>query len=80
MSEELYYSIIDQLADWNYKGHLTLYETMSSWRYQNRRVPYKYARKQLPGSFIFMSTNGLDPRIPDGAKSIIPYVNQLDYQ
>ena len=31
MEEDLYYSIIDQLADWGYKGHLTLYGNNEPW-------------------------------------------------
>ena len=59
MSEELYYSIIDQLRDWNYKGHLTLYGNNEPWLDTRIVEFHKYARKQLPDCFIFMSTNGL---------------------
>ena len=76
MSEELYYSIIDQLKDWNYKGHLTLYGNNEPWLDTRIVEFHKYARKQLPDCFIFMSTNGLLLDI-DKVKSIIPYVNQL---
>ena len=31
MSDEMYYSIIDQLRDWGYKGHLTLYGNNEPW-------------------------------------------------
>ena len=37
---------------------------------------HKYAREQLPESFIFMSTNGLLLDV-DKVKEIVPYVNQL---
>ena len=76
MSEELYYRIIDQLRDWNYKGHLTLYGNNEPWLDTRIVEFHKYARKQLPDCFIFMSTNGLILDI-DKVKSIIPYVNQL---
>ena len=76
MEESVYYSIIDQLADWGYKGHLTLYGNNEPW-IDTRIVEFhKYAREKLPDSFIFMSTNGLILDI-EKVKSIIPYVNQL---
>ena len=76
MDEELFYSIIDQLADWGFKGHLTLYGNNEPW-IDTRIVEFhKYCREKLPDSFIFMSTNGLILDI-DKVKSIIPYVDQL---
>ena len=36
---------------------------------------HKYAREQLPESFIFMSTNGLLLDV-EKVKTIVPYVNQ----
>lgn len=76
MSDELYYSIIDQLRDWGYKGHLTLYGNNEPWLDTRIVEFHKYAREQLPDCFIFMSTNGLLLDI-DKVKSIIPYVDQL---
>ena len=76
MDDKLFYSIIDQLAEWGYKGHLTLYGNNEPW-IETRIVEFhKYCREKLPDSFIFMSTNGLLLDI-DKVKSIIPYVNQL---
>ncbi len=76
MTDELFYSIIDQLADWGFKGHLTLYGNNEPW-IDTRIVEFhKYCREKLPDSFIFMSTNGLLLDI-DKVKSIIPYVDQL---
>lgn len=76
MEEDLYHSIIDQLADWGYKGHLTLYGNNEPWL-DNRIVEFhRYAREKLPDSFIFMSTNGLILDI-DKVKQIKPYLNQL---
>ncbi len=76
IDDALYHSIIDQLADWGYKGHLTLYgnnEPMLDPRYVEF---HKYAREKLPDCFIFMSTNGLLMNI-DRLKEIQPYINQL---
>lgn len=76
MTDELYKSIIDQLADWNYKGHLTLYgnnEPLLDTKIVER---HKYAREKLPDSFIFMSTNGLILTL-DKVREVKPYINQL---
>ena len=76
MPTELFHSIIDQLRDWNYKGHITMYGNNEPWL-DNRIVEFhKYAREQLPDCFIFMSTNGLLLNI-DRLKQIKPYINQL---
>lgn len=76
MEDSLFYSIIDQLHDWNYKGHLTMYGNNEPWL-DTRIVDFhKYAREKLPDSYIFMSTNGLLLDI-DKVKAIVPYVNQL---
>ncbi len=76
MEDELFYRIIDQLKDWGYKGHLTLYGNNEP--YLDTRITefHKYCREQLPDSFIFLSTNGLLLDI-DKVKAIVPYVNQL---
>lgn len=76
MEESLYYSIIDQLRDWGYKGHLTLYGNNEPWLDTRIVEFHKYAREQLPESFIFMSTNGLLLDV-EKVKTIVPYVNQL---
>ncbi|MBD5520929.1 MAG: radical SAM protein [Lachnospiraceae bacterium] len=76
MPDELYYSIIDQLSEWGYKGHLTLYGNNEPWLDKRIVEFHKYAREKLPDAFIFMSTNGLLLDI-NKVKSIVPYVNQL---
>lgn len=76
IDDDLYKNIIDQLADWGYKGHLTLYgnnEPLLDTKIVER---HKYAREKLPDSFIFMSTNGLILTI-DKVKEVAPYINQL---
>ena len=76
MEEDLFYSIIDQLRDWGYKGHLTLYGNNEPWLDTRIVEFHKYCREQLPDSFIFLSTNGLLLTV-DKVKEIIPYVDQL---
>lgn len=76
MEDSLFYSIIDQLADWGYTGHLTLYGNNEPFL-DTRIVDFhKYCREKLPHSFIFLSSNGLLLTV-DKVKEIIPYVNQL---
>ncbi|MBR5969218.1 MAG: SPASM domain-containing protein [Lachnospiraceae bacterium] len=76
MTDELYYSIIDQLHDWGYKGHLTLYGNNEPWLDKRIVELHKYAREKLPDSFIFMSTNGLLLNV-ERLNAIKPYINQL---
>ena len=76
MPDELYYSIIDQLQEWNYKGHLTLYGNNEPWLDKRIVEFHRYAREKLPDAFIFMSTNGLLLDI-DKVRAIVPYVDQL---
>ena len=52
MEDELFYSIIDQLADWNYKGHLTMYGNNEPWLDTRIVEFHKYAREKLPEAFI----------------------------
>lgn len=76
MEKDLFYHIIDQLRDWGYKGHLTLYGNNEPWMDVNIVEFHRYCREQLPDCYIFMSTNGLLLTI-DKVKEIKPYVNQL---
>ena len=59
MEDELFYKIIDQLRDWGYKGHLTLYGNNEPWLDTRIVEFHKYCREQLPDCFIFLSSNGL---------------------
>ena len=76
IDDKLYYSIIDQLADWGYKGHLTLYGNNEPLLDTRIIEFHKYAREKLPEAFIFMSTNGLILTL-DTVKEVKKYVNQL---
>lgn len=76
MEDSLFYNVIDQLHDWNYKGHLTMYGNNEPWLDTRIVQLHEYARKKLPDSYIFMSTNGLLLNI-EKVKEITPYVNQL---
>ena len=76
MEDSLFYNIIDQLADWGYTGHLTLYGNNEPFLDTRIVEFHKYCREKLPHSFIFLSSNGLLLTV-DKVKEIIPYVNQL---
>ena len=76
MEEEVFYSFIDQLAEWGYKGHLTLYGNNEPFLDTRIVEFHKYCREKLPDCFIFLSTNGLLLTI-DKVKEIMPYLNQL---
>ncbi len=76
MTDELYHSIIDQLHDWGYKGHLTLYGNNEPLLDPRIVELHKYAREKLPESFIFMSTNGLILTL-DKVREVQPYIDQL---
>ena len=53
MEEQLFYRIIDQLKEWGYKGHLTLYGNNEPWLDTRIVEFHQYCRKQLPDCFIF---------------------------
>lgn len=76
MEDQLFYKIVDQLRDWGYQGHLTLYGNNEPWLDTRIVEFHQYCRKQLPNSYIFLSTNGLLLTV-DKVKEIIPYVDQL---
>ncbi len=76
IDDDLFRSIIDSLADWGYKGHLTLYGNNEPWLDKKIVERHQYAREKLPDSFIFMSTNGLLLNI-DKVRAIKPYIDQL---
>ena len=76
IEEELYHSIIDQLADWGYEGHLTLYGNNEPLLDPRIVEFHRYAREKLPHAYIFMSTNGLILTL-DKLREVQPYIDQL---
>ena len=76
MDLDLYKSIIDQLADWGYKGHLTLYGNNEPLLDKRIVELHRYAREKLPDCFIFMSTNGLILNM-EKLKALQQYMDQL---
>ena len=76
IDDGLYRSIIDQLADWSYKGHVTLYGNNEPWLDDKIVERHRYARMKLPESYIYMSTNGLLLNL-EKLKEIQPSLDQL---
>ena len=76
MEDELFYNIIDQLAEWGYKGHLTLYGNNEPFLDTRIIEFHKYCREKLPDCFIFLSSNGILLTV-DKVKQVLPYINQL---
>ncbi len=76
IDDALYRSIIDQLADWGYEGHLTLYGNNEPLLDPRIVEFHRYAREMLPRSFIFMSTNG-KMLTREKLDEIKPYVDQI---
>ncbi len=76
MTDEMFRKIIDELADWGYKGHLTMYGNNEPLLDKNIVERHRYAREKLPDCFIFMSTNGLLLNV-EKLKELKPYMNQL---
>lgn len=59
MSEELYKKIIDQLADLNYTGYLSLFSNNEPLLDKRITVFLDYARKRLPAARLCLFTNGI---------------------
>lgn len=58
MTEDLFYSIIQQLKGMEYKGRVALYSNNEPFL-DDRTVSFvKYARKELPKVFLYIFTNG----------------------
>ena len=59
MSEELYKKIIDQLADLNYTGYLSLFSNNEPLIDKRITAFLDYARKRLPSARLCLFTNGI---------------------
>ena len=76
MSDELYYSIIDQLADMNYNGRLSLYSNNEPLKDERILKFQEYARRKLPDAFLYLVTNGTLLSL-DVFQNIIPYLDEI---
>lgn len=76
MSEELFYSIIGQLEEFNYQGRISLFSNNEPFLDERILDFSKYMREHLPGARIHMFTNGTLLTL-EKFKSIIPYLDEL---
>ena len=75
MSQKLFYNIIDQLRDMDYRGRLSLFSNNEPFL-DERIIDFQaYARKRLPNAYMQLLTNGTLLSL-DKFKSII---DDLDY-
>lgn len=76
MSKELFYKIIDELAELKFDGYIALYGNNEPFM-DDRIVEFaKYTREKVPNAFIFVTTNGTLISL-DTFKQIIPFLDRL---
>ena len=76
MSEDLFYKIIDQLAEINYKGRLATFSNNEPFL-DKRVVDFnKYAREKLPKARLHLFTNGTVLKLQDFIR-IIEYLDEI---
>lgn len=76
MSEDLFKSIIEQLADMNYSGRLATFSNNEPFLDQRIVVFNKFAREKLPNARIHLFTNGSLLTIEKFIE-IIPYLDEM---
>ena len=76
MSEELFNSIIEQLAEIDYKGCLALFSNNEPFLDERIIQFARHARERVPHAFIHIITNGKLVTL-DKFKEIIPYLDNL---
>lgn len=77
MEEEIFYKIIDELAELNYSGTVDLCSNNEPFL-DKRIIQFaKYARQMLPNAYLFFYTNGT-LLTTDLFREIEPYVNRID--
>lgn len=76
MDEDMFKSIVDQLAELNYSGRFGTFSNNEPFL-DSRIVSFnKYAREKLPNAHIFLATNGTLLTV-DTFTQIIPYLDEL---
>jgi hypothetical protein len=76
MTDELFYKIINELGDMDYRGRLALHSNNEPFL-DNRIIGFaKYAREHVPNAFIYMYTNGTLLTL-EKFKEIIPYLSKI---
>lgn len=76
MDEKLFRKIIDELGGMNYSGRLALHSNNEPFL-DSRIIEFtEYARKHVPGAFLYMFTNGTLVTL-DKFRAIIPYLDRM---
>jgi hypothetical protein len=76
MTDELFYKIINELGDMDYRGRLALHSNNEPFL-DKRIISFaKYAREHVPNAFIYMYTNGTLLTL-EKFKEIIPYLSKI---
>lgn len=76
MSDDLFQSIIDQLADINYSGKLALFSNNEPFLDPDILIRHRYARKKLPDARMHLFTNGTLLTI-ERFKELMLYLDEL---
>jgi radical SAM protein with 4Fe4S-binding SPASM domain len=76
MTDELFYKIINELGDMDYRGRLALHSNNEPFL-DKRIISFaRYAREHVPNAFIYMYTNGTLLTL-EKFKEIIPYLSKI---
>lgn len=76
MSEELFRSIIDQLADWDYRGVVNLFSNNEPFLDKRIFAFAEYAREKLPHAFLQIISNGT-PLDVEKVERILPLLSRM---
>lgn len=76
MSTELFYKIIQELVDMNYKGMLSIYSNNEPFLDERIVDFYKYAREKLPDARLNLYTNGTVMSL-EKFKEIVDYLDNM---
>lgn len=76
MTEELFHSIVDQLAQMDYKGSVCLFSNNEPFLDKRIQEFSEYMREKLPHAFIHLYTNGTLLTV-EKVKAIMPYLDRL---
>lgn len=76
MTEELFHSIIDQLAELKYEGNVGLFSNNEPFLDKRLTTFAKYAREKLPNAFIHLYTNGT-LLTKEKVLEIMPYLSRM---
>lgn len=76
MEESVFRGIIDELSDWDYRGHLNLFSNNEPFLDKRIYEFAAYASSKLPHAYIQLFTNGTALNVPR-VERILPYLSHL---